>query len=430
MNTRKQFLRDGFGLAAILSSQTAPAILVRSMAAARNGIVLGRKRLPYDAEVEYLESTSGGGQWIDTNYLFTSNKTKVEALFYSTQNSGQVLFGAEVSTQRTLTPLLYVDGNNKFSVFIARSPRAINKVDATAGLYSVTIESNSTGQVDFNYNGTVYSGTFTGDVYRDLPISLFAERFPTKIDYYSKNLKFYSFKIWDNNVLVRDFIPVRVGGVGYMYDKVSKQLFGNQGSGNFIVGPDVVEVEYLESTGTQYIDTLFKANTTTTRLDISLEVTDATLNQGVFGSRNAATGRYDSCNAFILAKNIFRPDWAAGDGSTLNNITISPNTVYEMSITRGTLVINGETRTYSSTASVDQTHDFLLFNFTNGSDSPFSTGLKGRIRYARLYSNNVLARDMVPVRIGTEGALKDALTRRFYRNAGTGNFSYGADKAA
>ncbi len=48
----------------------------------------------------------------------------------------------------------------------------------------------------------------------------------------------------------------------------------------------------------------------------------------------------------------------------------------------------------------------------------------------RLMHNGVLVRDFIPVRIGMEGAMKDALTHRFYRNAGTGNFSYGSDKAA
>ena len=213
--------------------------------AARNAFTTGGGApLPYDAEVEYLESTSSGRQWIDTGYLFTSNTTKVEAQFYSTQIGGQVLFGSEGSPPpRILTPLLYVDGTNKLSVFIAQSPRAIMGVDATAGLYSVTIISNSTGQVDFNCNGTVYSGAFNGDVYRVLPISLFAERFPTRTDYYSKNLKFYSFKIWDNNVLVRDFIPVRfmneLGQTeGAMYDRISGELFRNQGTGAFVVGPD------------------------------------------------------------------------------------------------------------------------------------------------------------------------------------------------
>ena len=50
--------------------------------------------------------------------------------------------------------------------------------------------------------------------------------------------KIYYCQIIDG-VLVRDFIPVRVGQVGYMYDRVSGQLFGNAGTGAFIVGPDV-----------------------------------------------------------------------------------------------------------------------------------------------------------------------------------------------
>ena len=43
MNTRKQFIREGFGLAAIVATQTAPAILVRSMCAARNGIAAAKR---------------------------------------------------------------------------------------------------------------------------------------------------------------------------------------------------------------------------------------------------------------------------------------------------------------------------------------------------------------------------------------------------
>ena len=34
-------------------------------------------------------------------------------------------------------------------------------------------------------------------------------------------------------------IPIRVGNVGYMYDKISKRLIGNSGTGNFTLGADV-----------------------------------------------------------------------------------------------------------------------------------------------------------------------------------------------
>ena len=39
---------------------------------------------------------------------------------------------------------------------------------------------------------------------------------------------------------IYDMIPVRVGQKGYMYDKISGELFGNAGTGDFILGPDVV----------------------------------------------------------------------------------------------------------------------------------------------------------------------------------------------
>ena len=41
-----------------------------------------------------------------------------------------------------------------------------------------------------------------------------------------------------NHVSIFDFIPVRVGDIGYLYDRMSGQLFGNQGTGAFIIGPD------------------------------------------------------------------------------------------------------------------------------------------------------------------------------------------------
>jgi hypothetical protein len=61
---------------------------------------------------------------------------------------------------------------------------------------------------------------------------------PTQEGNAGVGLRIYYCKIYDNNNLVRDFVPVRVGTTGYMYDKVSRQLFGNIGSGSFTLGPD------------------------------------------------------------------------------------------------------------------------------------------------------------------------------------------------
>ena len=48
-----------------------------------------------------------------------------------------------------------------------------------------------------------------------------------------------SLKIKNGSELVRDMISVRVGTTGYMYDKVSGELFGNVGSGSFGLGNDI-----------------------------------------------------------------------------------------------------------------------------------------------------------------------------------------------
>ena len=53
-------------------------------------------------------------------------------------------------------------------------------------------------------------------------------------------IKWKKVKMYNGSTLVRDYIPVRKNGVGYLYDKVSGQLYGNAaGSGSFTYGNDV-----------------------------------------------------------------------------------------------------------------------------------------------------------------------------------------------
>ena len=190
--------------------------------------------------------------------------------------------------------------------------------------------------------------------------------------------------------------------------------------------PYDAKVEYLESTGTQYIDTGFKANTTTTRLNIELMLTQSTVNMGLFGSRNdTGTSNRSSCNAFFLSANqAFRMDWANGGGPVFN---CSQNTAYSISITRGSVTINGSTTTYSGGGSEDQVNNFLIFTFAEGAGVVYQNGMIGRVFGAKIYSNNLLVRDFIPVRKGTVGYLYDRVTRKLFGNAGTGAFSYGND---
>ena len=51
----------------------------------------------------------------------------------------------------------------------------------------------------------------------------------------------YHFKVWESGTPVRDLVPAvrKSDSVAGMYDHVSKQFFTNQGTGEFIVGPNI-----------------------------------------------------------------------------------------------------------------------------------------------------------------------------------------------
>ena len=54
--------------------------------------------------------------------------------------------------------------------------------------------------------------------------------------------RFYSLKLWNNNILIRDIIPVLdQNGIVCIYDKIEDKYYYNKGTGNFIAGPIVGE---------------------------------------------------------------------------------------------------------------------------------------------------------------------------------------------
>jgi len=199
--------------------------------------MMGGKKIPYDAEVEYLRNI-GKTQRINTG----------------------IVGGPGLRVQTRIASFEKV--NDKW---------AISSFAADARLYvAYQYRSNTDGGYWGGGYGTYFSGTadtemaalgvfadldvqFT-DAYQILtvdgverarwaktgytgtnvtPLWLFGQNFPSSFE-----CAIGPTKIWMNGVLVRDFIPVRKDGVGYMYDRVSGQLFGNVGTGDFVVGPD------------------------------------------------------------------------------------------------------------------------------------------------------------------------------------------------
>lgn len=180
--------------------------------------------LPYDAEIEYLAAS--GTQRIHTG--ITGNAR------FTGSAQANIIKG---SSQLVLCGRADASGACWFGE--AGSARYWG-VNTTSGAYvSIAPTTQITFYLDFNssgVNGTVNASSIarSGSTTRD-EWSIFASTNGS----YPLSGKVYFLKIYQNDNLVRDFIPVRVGTTGYMYDKVSGQLFGNAGTGNFILGNDV-----------------------------------------------------------------------------------------------------------------------------------------------------------------------------------------------
>ena len=179
--------------------------------------------LPYDAEVEYLESTRT--QLIDTGYVLSASDRIVVQVYFQANDTGgfMAILGISKPKLWITTGLCRFNGENSAHIKTLSKPGAWNSIS-----------------IDKDYctcNGTAVpmsEGTFL-----DNSLSLWLFGANAASESLSKtNGRISSCKIYHSGVLVRDYIPVRKGTVGYMYDRVSGQLFGNAGTGAFVIGPD------------------------------------------------------------------------------------------------------------------------------------------------------------------------------------------------
>lgn len=195
--------------------------------------------LPYDARIEYIEGT--GTQWIDTGIKVAgSDIVSVDMTFTVTAlNSGTntILCGAYDNTGSQKRLFLYVTSAGKISIAYSTTYSTSNSLAAGAD-YVCTFAFRS-GRQNTLFN-TIPGGTnLTGNIPENTSFAVFTAKFGSSTLDITK-MKLRHFSMSKNNSLLIDLVPVRVGQVGYMYDAVSGELFGNVGTGNFTLGPDVV----------------------------------------------------------------------------------------------------------------------------------------------------------------------------------------------
>lgn len=187
-------------------------------------------------QVDYIEST--GTQYIDTG-VKTSNNTKIIAKVINTfgkadasQPYGGGLLGARKSSSES--NFSYVTGS-------------LNDFIGTGSSYSQITKNTNTSMLNIEYDNSSIEITCGNYSYSNdnLSISiddayniyLFALNQQNTVQSLG-TFKLYSFKMWNNNSLVRDMIPCyrKSDNVAGLYDTVNGVFYTNQGTGTFSIG--------------------------------------------------------------------------------------------------------------------------------------------------------------------------------------------------
>ena len=379
--------------------------------------------------VDYIESS--GTQYIDTGvYPDIDTKIELEAMATMTDTTSKwyqvtgerTSYHHESAIQSAYNPSrngdslatidygagdgyisVIVPTNTRYSVVIANNGHYINGVAQTqVGTFSGTAE-YSLWIFDENNAGTGERG-FIGRI--------------------------YSYKVYQDGELIRYYIPARRSSdsVLGLYDVVNNNFVTTpSGTGKFTTKlPDTYQsVNYLESSGTQYIDTNFNHTTGTTSYELDIAITSLpNTYHTLFESRIT----HDGNEAYYIGVQSNGSSYGCIGGNKVNslgwNIVVNQRYLLYLNPSVG-VTVNGTT--YSMPYTVSTTYSKSDYIFALNSAGSVIEPTIAKLYGMKIYDNGILIRHFVPClrKSDQKPGLYDLVNGAFYVNAGSGEFTVG-----
>ena len=365
-----------------------------------------------DAEVakcidKHIEST--GTQYIDTGVVPTST-TEVEISFTPTggltENS---IFGSQWSASGYF--LMFYQNKVRWhsggSVVDIGSYKAGDKVVChCANTYIVV-------------NGVRYN--ITGGTNTTNPIVLLGDmgagqtlRGIGRIEYV---------KMWNNGTLVRDYVSCKYGNSIGLWDKVNSTFYGNSGTDSFTAGYKGGKyqwLDYIQSSGTQYINTGLAENSV-----YGLKMVFEVPNYAV-AWQSLVSGTLDSGFTIGTRDVDLTGFYVRLRGAEVLNSGALISGRATLVIKNGTITVNGAQKaTYTSGTLSEKTGN--LYIFANNALSRYGNMKLYELEFYG--SDGGVLRSYTPcVSPSGKVGLYDKVTKRFYGNHGTGSFIAGTTK--
>ena len=197
-----------------------------------------------------------------------------------------------------------------------------------------------------------------------------------------------------------------------------------------ILPNEYTQVEYIESTGTQYIDTGVKPTSNTKiNIDFMWLGSGTSLWLPLYGERDVSVGTSTYFALYIDANNRWMsPNYAGFDPGSGSGVQINKNQKYNIRTDGGSLYLNNELKSGASTTNTLTTSNYSMYLFENNvSNSITSRQPYFRVYRCKFYEGTTLIRDFIPCYRNNDSVvgLYDLVNNTFYSNKGTGNFVKG-----
>lgn len=184
-------------------------------------------KAPKYQQVEYIESANADA-YIDTGFM-PNNRTRLVIDYHGEDSTTEAVyvFGVGVRDSSNLFSLRVTTSGVKYTLDWAATATGTSVsigerhvIDLNKNVITIGSASRTVTDVEFQCtsNLRLLSGTNTSG----------AERFSNGI--------IYSCQIYDDGVLVRDYIPVIYEGKAGLWDKLADKFYPSAGSGEFVAG--------------------------------------------------------------------------------------------------------------------------------------------------------------------------------------------------
>ena len=179
------------------------------------------------------------------------------------------------------------------------------------------------------------------------------------------------------------------------------------------------ELAYIQSSGTQYIDTGLKPNQNT-RVVMHVNPISITADVWAFGGRNADGTNGKGVFFYYSSGSLWNADYYDGSGRKSFS-GISSTADLNIDYDKNTCTINGVSVNFTAKTFKSDFNITLLACNTGGT---VAGHLSAKLYSCQIYDNGTLVRDFVPcINASGEVGLYDLVGKQFYGNAGTGVFT-------